>query len=86
MDDSEYFWIESSDGRQIVVHTDKVAEAMILGYRNPKPCLQPSDLSRIASVLSELAAVVRIQNGNLHTDINEMLARADSVLSLLPKQ
>lgn len=36
------------------------------------------------SLLAALAAMVRLQNGNLHDDVNKMLAHADRILAAAP--
>ena len=37
-------------------------------------------------VVADLASIVRVQNGNLHADINELLDRAKAVLATQPPQ
>jgi hypothetical protein len=37
--------------------------------------------AELEAALRECAAIVRLQNGNRHADINEILARADATLA-----
>lgn len=39
------------------------------------------DLQQMTALIANLAAVVRVQNGSNHSDINTLLAHADKILS-----
>jgi hypothetical protein len=43
--------------------------------------LKENAMQEILALIANLAAVVRVQNGNLHADINTLLAHADKVIS-----
>jgi hypothetical protein len=51
--------------------------------------LQPSasaePVQEVLSLLANLAAIVRVQNGNQHEDVNAILAHADRILAAPPK-
>jgi hypothetical protein len=42
-----------------------------------------ADIQDVISLIANLAAVVRVQNGNLHDDINSLLSHADKAIESL---